>query len=179
MTFLRMGQQSKDPHKGYKLTPKMMSFIDAYVGEAYGNGRKAVELSEYNCKTPRSIDQTYNELIRHPLVTAEIERRLAERSKKAEVRADYLIGKLMDIIDDVEDVEKTADRLRAIELAGKSIAFWKERQEISGPDGEAIQHEEKIKENAADFTRRISGLAKRAGASGTNVVDFPRGDGTT
>jgi hypothetical protein len=62
--------------------------------------------------------------------------------------------------------------LRAIELAGKSIALWKERQEISGPDGEAIKHEQHIKESVADFTSRISSLAKRGGQ--TNVVEFTK-----
>lgn len=166
---------SADPFKGRKLTPKMLSFIDAYFGEANFNGRKAVELSAYQCNTQASIDRTYIELMDHPLVKAEVERRMALRQKKSEVKAEYLIEKLLEIIADPAAEEKTADRLRAIELAGKAIALWKERQEVSGPDGAAIQHEQHIKESVNDFTSRISSLAKRAGTS--NVFEFPDGRG--
>lgn len=156
---------------GRKLTPKMRSFVDAYFGAANFNGLRAIELSDYNCKTKHSIHQTCAELMNHPLVVAEIESRMAKREQKSEVKAEYLIQKLLEIIDNLEDSEKTADRLRAIELAGKAIALWKERQEVSGPDGTAIQHEQHVKESVADFTSRISGLVKRNGT--TNVVSFP------
>ncbi len=157
-------------YTGRKLTPKMRSFIDAYFGAANFNGLKAIELSDYNCKTKNSIHQTYAELMNHPLVAAEIERRQVKRQQKSEVTADYLIAKLIDIIDNLEE-EKTGDRLRAIELAGKAIALWKERQEVTGADGEAIRIEQERKESVADFTSRISGLAKRAGED--NVVSLP------
>lgn len=168
---------SKRPDSfGRKLTPKMLSFINAYFGAANFNGLKAIELSDYNCKTKASIHQTCAELMNHPLVVAEIEKRHAKREQKSELKAEFLIQKLMDIIDaDVE--EKTQDRLRAIELAGRAIALWKDRQEITGADGGAIRHEQEVKENVADFTSRISGLAKRAGTN--NVVEFPNGAGTS
>lgn len=148
--------------KGRKLTPKMLSFIDAYFGAANFNALKAMELSDYNCTTKGSIHQTSAELMNHPLVKAEIEKRLDARSKKSEIKSEYLLNKLIQIIDDAEGAEKTADRLRAIELAGKAIALWKERQEISGPDGEAIQHEQRVKESVVDFTSKIASLVKRA-----------------
>jgi hypothetical protein len=115
----------------------------------------------------------------HPAIQAEIKRRLEKREKQSEIRAEYLINKLVEIIDDLEGLEKTADRLRAIELAGKAIALWKERQEVTGADGGAIQHEQHIKESVADFTSRISSLSQRTGTD--NVVKFPdgRGEGGT
>jgi hypothetical protein len=157
---------------GRKLTPKMLSFINAYFGEANFNAIKAMELSDYNCTTKYSVHQTSAELMNHPLVRAEIEKRLAKREQKSEVKAEYLIQKLLAIID-ASDEEKTADRLRAIELAGKAIALWKERQELTGADGGAIQHEQNVRESVADFTSRISSLAQRAGT--TNVIEFPDG----
>lgn len=167
----------KDPDRtesqaytGRKLTPKMRSFIDAYFGPANFNALLAIELSDYNCKTKFSAHKTSAELMNHPLVKAEIDKRLAKREQKSEIKAEYLLNKLIEIIDDLES-EKTADRLRAIELAGKAIALWKERQEVSGPDGGAIQHEQHVKESVADFTSRISSLVKRGGAG--NVIGFP------
>lgn len=166
-----------------RLTPKMRSFIDAYVGEAKGNGLEAIRLSLYECKTKTSTHQTYAELMNHPLVIEEIQRRLDRRSekaeKKAELTADYLIAKLITIIEDATEAEKTTDRLRAIELAGKAIALWKERQEVTGADGEAIRIEQERKETVADFTSRISRLVKRDGPDESTVVPFRSGTSGT
>jgi hypothetical protein len=82
----------------------------------------------------------------------------------------------MNIIEDTQ-ADNPQACLRAIELAGKSIALWKERQEISGPDGEAIKHEQQVRENVADFTSRIASLAKRNGTS--NVLEFPERGGAS
>lgn len=159
--------------KGRKLTPLMVSFIDQYMVTM--NAAEAVRLSGYKVA---DAGRHAAELMQHPLIIEEIKQRMARRSEKSEVKAEYLIQKLMDIIEkEQEDNPQAA--LRAIELAGKSIALWKERQEISGPDGEAIRHEQTVKENATDFASRISRLSKRAGTDGSNVVAFPGGDGST
>ena len=146
----------------------MLSFIDAYFGDAAFNACKAVELSAYSVS--KNLASQAQELLDHPLVAAEIKRRQDARAEKSEIKAEYLINKLMQIIE-AEQQENPQAALRAIELAGKSIALWKERQEISGPDGEAIRHEQHVKESVADFSSRISSLAKRAGTS--NVIEFP------
>lgn len=168
---IKDGRTESRGNTGRKLTPKMLSFINAYFGAANFNGLKAIELSDYKCTTPASVHQTCAELMNHPLVKAEIERRLAVREQKSELKAEFLINKLIDIIDRTEEDNPQAC-LRAIELAGKSIALWKERQEISGPDGGAIQHQQEVKETVADFTSRIASLAERTGTD--NVVSFPR-----
>jgi len=172
---IRDGRTESQGHKGRKLSDKMLSFIDAYFGAAGLNAVKAYELSAYKKTSDHNTRVMAAELMNHPLVRAEVDRRAALRQEKSEIKAEYLLNKLIAIIDDAQS-EKTADRLRAIELAGKAIALWKERQEISGPDGEAIRHEQNIKESVADFTGRISGLAKRAGTD--NVVSFPERSGT-
>ena len=180
MGYLQGDDQVPSKGRGKRLTPKMISFIDAYMGEARGNATKAYEMSDYECSNPKLYNINAAELMAHPGVTAEITRRQKLRSErieaKAEVKAEYLINKLMEIIEDI-GTEKTADRLRAIELAGKSIAMWKERQEVTGADGAAIQHEQHVKESVADFTSRISSLAKRSGTD--NVVEFPERGGAS
>lgn len=153
--------------KGRKLTPKMREFIDLYM--IHQNATKAMELSSYHTTNPA---QQAVDLMQHPLVQEEIKRRLDVRSEKSEVTAEFLIQKLLRLIEDPEI--RTSDLLRAIELAGKSIALWKERQEISGVDGAAIQHEQRVKESVADFTNKLSGLAKRSGTDDSNVVQLHR-----
>lgn len=171
---IKDGNVESRAYTGRKLTPKMLSFINAYFGEANFNALKAIELSDYKCTTRTSAHQTSAELMNHPLVVAEIQKRHDRREQKSEVKAEHLIQKLLEVID---GKEKTADRLRAIELAGKAIALWKDRQEVTGADGEAIRYEQEVKENVADFTSRISGLVKRAGEG--NVVVFPQRDGAS
>jgi len=171
---IKDGRTESKAYTGKKLTPKMLSFINAYFGEANFNGLKAIELSDYNCTTKYSKHQTYAELMNHPLVAAEIEKRQAKREQKSEVKAEYLIQKLISIIEDTQEDNPQA-ALRAIELAGKSIALWKERQEITGADGRAIEVDQQVKESVADFTSRISSLVKRAGTN--NVVEFPERSG--
>ena len=169
---VREGRTISGNYRGKKLTPKMLSFIDSYFGAANFNATQAYRLSDY--KDGNTPDINAAELMNHPLVMKEVEARIAARTKKSEVKAEYLINKLMTIIDRTEE-ENPQAALRAIELAGRSIALWKDRQEISGPDGEAIKHEQQIKESIADFTSRISGLVKRSGTS--NVVEFPERTG--
>lgn len=173
---IKDGRTDSKAYTGRKLTPKMLSFINAYFGAANFNALKAIELSDYDCKTKYSIHQTSAELMNHPLVKAEIDKRMAKREQKSEVKAEYLIQKLISIIEDTQTDNPQA-ALRAIELAGKSIALWKERQELTGADGGAIQHEQHVKESVADFTSRLSSLAKRAGTD--NVVEFPERSGAS
>lgn len=151
MAFLGPNSPIPEKGKGTKLTQKMIAFIDEYM--VSGVVKSAVLAAGYKTNNPTLIG---TRLINHPLVSAEIEKRRSERQEKMEISADYLLHKLINIIDN--DQIKTQDQLRAIELAGKSIALWKERQEVSGPDGEAIKMEQKIQEDVSDFTARIAKL---------------------
>lgn len=161
--------------KGNKLTPKMRSFISEYMVDL--NATQAVLRSDYSTNGQAQATRLAAELMAHPLIKEEIGRRLDKKDQRVEVRSEYLLNKLLNIIED--DTIKTQDKLRAIELAGKSIALWKERQEISGPDGGAIAHEQHVKESVADFTSRISRLAQRNGTDGSNVIPIRGGDGGT
>jgi phage terminase small subunit len=170
MLSVKYGRTVPGNGKGRKLTPKMLEFIDLYM--IHKNATKAMELGSYKTKNPALFGA---QLMQHPLVQEEIKRRFAARAEKAEVKAEYLVQKLLNIIEETQTDNPQAC-LRAIELAGKSIALWKERQEISGPDGKAIQHEQQVRESVADFTSRISSLAQRRGE--TNILEFPERSGT-
>lgn len=165
MSYLKIGDELPTKGKGSKLTPKMKNFIDEFFVDFIP--AKAVVRAGYKAKNPNKLGA---ELILHPLVSAEIQKRQEERREKTEVRAEYLLNQLISIIDSAS--EKTQDKLRAIELAGKSIALWKDRQEVSGPDGKAIEMEQRTKEDVADFTSTISRLAKRSGEG--EITEFPK-----
>lgn len=167
MTYLKIGDPLPTSGKGAKLSAKMERFIDEYLVDL--NASEAILRAGY--KT-RNQNRLAAELLRHPLVDAEIQKRTAERRDKMELKADYLINKLINMIE--KDTTRDSDVLRAIELAGKSIALWKERQEISGPDGESIKMEQKVREDVASFTSKLSRLASTGGAA--EVVRLPVGN---
>ena len=185
MLDVRQGRLTSTNNKGHKLTPKMLTFIDAYFGEAKFNGAEAIRLSSYS--PGKDKDYAHKKaaaLMAHPLIREEIARRQTTKAVAAEVKAEYLISKLMQIIE-AEQTQNPQAALRAIELAGKSIALFKERQEISGPGGEAIKHEQQVKESVADFTNRIAAIAKRSGNAGqpessgtSSIIEFPKRSGT-
>lgn len=155
MPYIKNPEDLPTKGKGSKLSTKMELFVQHYL--ITNNGSEAVRQAGYKTKNEHKMAA---ELMRHPLVRKAIEEGKEERRERMELSADYLINKLIDIIDTEE--EKTADKLRAIELAGKSLALWKERQEVSGPDGGAIEmQQKKVEEDVADFTSRIQRLATR------------------
>lgn len=171
MAYLRKSDGIPSKGKGARLSPKMKLFVEAFTTNG-GNASKAVEDAGYKTTNPAQLGA---ELRNHPLISIEIEKYESKMQDKREIERDYLLNKLVEVIENVE--EKTSDKLRAIELAGKAIALWRERQEISGPDGEAIRTEQRTEQNVADFKSKLAILAKRTGTS--NVVEFPdsRGDG--
>lgn len=170
MAYLQPDASVPGKGKGSKLTAKMEAFITEYLVDL--NASAAVLRAGYKTTNPNRIAA---ELLRHPLVKAELDRRTEKRRQNMELKADYLINKLIRIIEDNEI--KTSDQLRAIELAGKSIALWKERSEITGADGEAIRiQEQKVEREIDDFKSRIAGIAERGGKG--EVLQFPKSRGS-
>ena len=170
MAYLKHGDDIPEKGKGSKLTALQVRFVEEY--QVDWNASKAVIRAGYKTKNPNRIG---TELLQHPLVQRELDARTETRREKMEFSADFLLTKLMAIIND-PDI-KTNDTLRAIELAGKSIALWKERQEISGPDGDAIRvQEQHVEREIDDFKSRIASIADRGGAE--RVLPFPKPGGS-
>jgi phage terminase small subunit len=171
MAYLKPDQEVPVKGKGSKISAKMELFVSEYLVDL--NATEAVKRAGYKTNNPNRMG---TDLLRHPLIRARIDSALQKRIENNEVKADYLINKLISIIENTESSNPQAC-LRAIELAGKSIALWKERQEVSGPDGGAIQMEQKIKEDVANFTSSLSRLAKRAGTDEVLKFPNPRAEG--
>lgn len=155
--------------KGSKLTTKMENFVNEYFVDF--NASAAVLRAGYKSTSPAVLG---TKLLNHPLVMAAVDEKKKERAEKTELSADYVIAKLIAIAERQEENNPTAT-LRALELLGKHLGLYRDRQEISGPDGNAIQMEQQVKQNVNEFTSRIASLAKRRGTD--NVVEFPNGHG--
>lgn len=157
MAFLKPGTPIPTKGKGSKLSGKMKLFCEEYVIDMHASN--AVVRAGYKTDNPNRIG---TELKNHPLCVPYIEELLKPRRERMAFSADYLLEKLMNIISD-ESI-RTSDQLRAIELAGKSIALWKDRQEISGVDGEAIKMEQlqRVEEDIDEFTNQLQKLKRIA-----------------
>ncbi len=158
MAFQAMDKNYVPPLKGRgsKLTPKMEMFVSEYMIDFVGE--RAILAAGYKTKNPARMAA---DILKHPLVSAEIEKRKEKRLVKNELTAEYLVQKLVSIIEATEEGNPQA-ALRGIELAGKTLGIFRDRQEISGPNGDAIKYEQETKKNADDFVSTIDRLARRA-----------------
>ena len=160
--------------KGSKLTTKMQVFVDEYFVDF--NGSAAVLRAGYKSKSPNKLA---TKLLQHPLVAEAVAEKKKERQKETELSQEYVIQKLIAIAERQEDGNPQA-ALRSLELLGKTMGMFKDRQEISGPDGEAIQMEQKVKQSAEEFTSKLQQLARRAdtklASSGAGVLRVVNGD---
>lgn len=164
MPYLKKGAEVPKNGKGKALTMKMESFVQHYL--VCQNASEAVRLAGYKTKNAHKMGA---ELLRHPLVAEAVKKGREDRAETMQLTADWILNRLVDIVH--REGIRTSDELKALELAGKSMALWKERNEISGPDGGAIETEQRIKEDVADFTSSLARLAKRS----DNVVELKKG----
>lgn len=168
MAYLKPGETPPKVGRGSRLTPKMLRFIEEYMADPKMNGSQAVLRAGY--KT-RNANRIATDLMRHPLVKKEIENRLAERRERMSLTSDYVLAKLQEIVDKTEE-SNPAVAVRSLELLGKHLGLYRDRQEISGPDGKAIEMEQKTKEDVSDFTSRLQRLREAAESKEDTVIPF-------
>lgn len=149
-----------------QLTHKQQLFVKEYV--VCLNAAEACRRAGYQAKNANRIG---TELLHHPLIRAQIDAHIEKKSKRLELSADYVVQKLISIVEETEKDNPQA-ALRGLELIGKHLGMYKDRQEISGPDGGAIEMEQRVKEDVADFTSKLSRLAESNGAAGVSI--FPK-----
>lgn len=115
------------------------------------------------------------QLMENPAIRMCIDALRAERAKNSDITKDFVLQEINRTIRAAQSDGNHNATLRGLELLAKHLGMFIERTEISGPDGEAIKMEQKVKQDVADFTSRLSRLAKQAG-TGT-VVKLPDGSG--
>lgn len=141
-------------NKPGKLTPKQQRFVDAYTGEAKGNGAQAARLAGYK-GTPAALRTMAQENLAKPLIAAAIaaiteEMRAPLIASRKERQA--LLTKMLreSVTEEVvvtvgtgmgcSQIEKTRkdisarDRLKALELLGKMQGDFIERVEVKSAE---------------------------------------------
>ena len=164
MAYLRKGDPIPLKGKGSKLSARQSLFIDEYFVDL--NASAAVLRAGYKNANPNRLA---TDLLRHPLIVLEIEKRQTERRDRLELSADYVIHKLIAIVERTDKANPSA-ALRGLELLGKTLGLYRDKQELSGPDGTAIQYEQRIREDTAALESAIARLAEPGGEG--NVVSI-------
>jgi phage terminase small subunit len=151
-----------------RLTDKQVAFAIHYAATL--NGAESVREAGYKCAPGNEIRMSA-ELRNHPVIAEFIEEEMDKRRKKADVSAQYVLEKLVKIVEATEE-NNPQSALRGLELIGKHLGMYRDRQEISGPDGGAIEMKQKVTQDIAEFESAIDRLAKRSGE--TEVLVFPK-----
>jgi phage terminase small subunit len=119
-----------------KLTEKQRRFVDAYMGEAKGNGTEAARVAGYR-GSDSTLGAVAHENLKKPKIAAAIQER---------VDADPMIATREDRqrfwTDTMKDTgEDMKHRLKASELLGKSQADFIDRHEVTA---KTLTHEEAL-----------------------------------
>lgn len=155
------------------LTPRQIKFVEAYVEDF--DKDKALVVAGYNLANKSSSNKMASELVAHPAVKVAISYYVEKRVDKSALSVEYVEHRLMKLAAAMEeaamkgDTKSAAVMLRTIEVMGKLLGMFVDRQEITGKDGEAIKIEET--HDAADaFTRSIARLNERNGEGDVSRV---------
>jgi phage terminase small subunit len=114
-----------------KLTAKQQAFIKEYLIDL--NSTQAAIRAGYSKNTAAEIGF---ENLRKPHIKEAIDKEINKRSEKLQITAEYVLNKLKDITDN--DDEKTADRLKGLELLGRHLKLFTDKLEHSGETGVKI-----------------------------------------
>lgn len=118
------------------------------------------------------------QLKNHPGVKLAIEHLQKDRLDKSVIDASFVLEKIIKSIGRAEAKGNEPAVLRGAELLARHLGMFVDRQEISGPNGEAIHiKEEEVRQNVEQFKSKLASLAKRSGTG--NVVEFPDAGGTS
>jgi hypothetical protein len=83
---------------------------------------------------------------------------MSQAAKIMSVDADYIIKGIIDIIQKAEG--KDGDKLRGYELLARLKGLFIDKQEITGKDGGPLEVEQRIQEEASDFTKMLKNMRK-------------------
>jgi phage terminase small subunit len=142
------------------LNKKQADFCRFYLIEP--NGKQAAIKAGY---TERSSESTASALLRNHKVLEEISRLRGERDKVAVVDAAYVLTRLRENVERAMTAEPVRDSdgeptgeyryegavaNKALELLGKHLGMFRDKVELSGPDGTAIPVQVYIPSNGRD-----------------------------
>ena len=103
------------------MTDKQLKFCNEYLKDF--NGSRAYKTT-YGCKTDETAYVNASRLLRNAKVAQYIEERKKKQQEKAIITQEMILQGLKDILQDKK--ERTGNKLKAMELAGKHLGMFKE-----------------------------------------------------
>lgn len=143
------------------LSEQQKRFCEEFLTDL--NATQAAVRAGYKTKYPNRVAY---QLMENPAIRIAIDGLRAERSKNSDVTKDFVLRGIQKTIKSAEEANNLTASLRGYELLARHLGMFVERTEISGPDGEAIKMEQKVKEDVESFTSSIARLARRGSSEG-------------
>lgn len=114
------------------LTAKQRCFVSEYLIDL--NATQAAIRAGYSEKTARQIAQR---MLSKVDIQDEISKRMKERELRTGITADQILREVAAIALSPlgDEFVKTTEKIKALELAGKRLALWTDKQQISGDGG--------------------------------------------
>jgi phage terminase small subunit len=146
------------------LSEKQRRFCEQYLLDF--NGSAAVLRAGYETQYPNRLA---SQMLKNPAIKLCIDQLTIERADKNTLKPEYVINKVTKTIERAEQDGNHSAVLRGCELLARHLGMFIERQEISGPNGDAIKIK-RVQEAADAFTSAIAGLIDRRGAEEPFIV---------
>jgi len=106
------------------LSVKQEKFVDAYLGEAAGNGTKAAQLAGYR-GSPQTLKSVASENLTKPDIAKEVKKRL-----KTVMTSEEVLGELSEIASaECCEPVRVGEKIKALELMGKHHKLLTDRIE--------------------------------------------------
>jgi len=143
------------------LTEKQRLFCYEFLKDL--NGSQAALRAGYNTKYPEKVA---NELKRNEGVQVALAFLRKGQEEKLSLDVSFVLNKIVKSMERAEKKGNETAVLRGAELLAKHLGMFVDRQEISGPNGEAIHvKEEQLRQTAEDFKSKILSLSRKSNAS--------------
>jgi len=122
-----------------KLTAKQEMFIQEFIIDM--NGSAAAIRSGYSENSARQIA---TEMLSKPYIQEAVAKAQHKRNERVQITQADVLERLIRLADAAEQDDEKGNALRAVELLGKTMAMFTDKQETTGKNGGPIELDTKV-----------------------------------
>jgi phage terminase small subunit len=140
------------------LNPRQRKFVEHFL--ANGNASRAYAVAGYRSRGA-AARASAAKLLTNANIRAAIDEANRKAATQAEVNAAWVIQRLKEeALREGEGASHPA-RIRAVELLGKLLGMFTDKQELSGPGGKPIEHDHRLTSRIDELTNAFVAAARR------------------
>lgn len=137
------------------MTARELSFCHEYVTDF--NATAAAKRAGY---TGDYIDRAAGVVMSRPHIKYYIQHLCQSKAAKImTVDPDFVVQKILEVVN--KGTVRDGDKLRGLELLARHLGMLRDKTEISGPDGGAIEMEQRTKEDSAAVIAALRNMKKK------------------